>query len=251
LVFSVEERERVRDRLVEMARSDPRVVACALVGADARGEADRWSDVDVTLGVGAGASVEEVVDDWTRDVVDQLGAVHLFDLTVAATLYRVFLLEGNLQVDLSFTPEEHFGARGPHFQLLFGSAVDTPPVQPPSATHLFGLGAHHAVRARFCVERGRLWQAEYWISELRDEALTLACLRAGLPTAYARCYDRLSAAVLAAAEEALVRSLEREEMLRALGAAVELLLRQAGDLDEATRLAGPLRELAYPGTVYA
>jgi hypothetical protein len=238
VVFSVEERERIRDRLVEMAHSDPRVVGCALVGADARGETDRWSDVDLTMAVGAEAKVDEVIDGWTRDVVDEFGAVHLFDLPVATTLYRVFLFRGNLQVDLSFTPEEDF-------------AVDRAPVQPPSRRHIFGLGAHHAVRARFCVERGRLWQAEYWISGVRDQALTLACLREGLPAAYGRGFDRLPATLLSEAEPALVRSPAREELLRALRAAVELLLRQAGDLGEAARLAGPLRELADPGTVYA
>jgi hypothetical protein len=236
VVFSVEERERVRDRLVEMAHSDPRVVASAVVGAEARGEADRWSDVDFTLGVGAGSSVEEVVEGWTRDVKDELGAVHLFDLTVAKTLYRVFLLANNLQVDLSFTPEADFVVRGQP--------------APPSAKHHFGLAVHHAVRARFCVERGRPWQAEYWISGLRDEALTLACGREGLPAAYGRGFDRLPAALLREAGPALVRSTERGELLRALGAAVELLLRHTGDLDEDARaLGGQLRELADPGTM--
>jgi hypothetical protein len=31
-------------------------------------------------------------------------AVHLFDLPFLSSLYRVFLLPGSLQVDLSFTP---------------------------------------------------------------------------------------------------------------------------------------------------
>jgi predicted nucleotidyltransferase len=237
LVFSVDERERVRDRLVAKARSDPRVVSSALVGADARGEVDRWSDIDLTMGVGEGASVEKVVDEWTRDLVDELGAVHLFDLPVGSTLYRVFLFEGNLQVDVSFTPEADFTA-------------EKPPAPPPSARHVFGLGVHHAVRARFCVERGRLWQAEYWISGVRDEALTLVCLREGLPAAYGRGFDRLPAAVLGQAEQALVRAPEREELLRALQAAVELLLRHGGNLP-AAGVAGQLRELADPRTVYS
>jgi hypothetical protein len=102
-------------------------------------------------------------------------------------VFSVFLLENSLQVDLSFAPEADFSA-------------DRPPVQPPTARHVFGLGVHHAVRARFCVERKRLWQAEYWISGLRDEALTLACLREGLPAAYGGGFDRLPAEVLGEAE---------------------------------------------------
>ncbi len=38
---SVEQRERVREALVELGRRDPRVVAAAAVGSSARGP-DRW-----------------------------------------------------------------------------------------------------------------------------------------------------------------------------------------------------------------
>jgi predicted nucleotidyltransferase len=244
-MFSVEERERIRDGLVESARADPRVVACALVGSDARGETDRWSDVDVTLGIAAGTAVAEVLEDWTRHLVDHSGAVHLFDLAAGPSLYRVFLFPGNLQVDVSFTPEDDFGPRGPHFRLLFGSAVERAPAEPPSARHLFGFAAHHAVRARICIERRRVWQAEYWISALRDEALTLACRRRGLETAYARGFDRLPPELLTKASQALVLSTEREELLRALAGAVELLLGEEHRLGEDTsRLARQLRELS-------
>jgi hypothetical protein len=99
VVFSVEERGLVRERLVALARADARVVACALVGAEARGGADRWSDLDLGLGVADGAGVAEVVADWTRELVDGLGAVRLFEVTVTSSLYVVFLLGSGLQVD--------------------------------------------------------------------------------------------------------------------------------------------------------
>ena len=83
-----------------------------------------------------------------------------------------------------------------------------------SADELFGYAVHHAVRARFCVERGRLWQAEVWISALRDHALELACLQRGLPVSYGRGFDALPPELLD--EGALVRSLDRDELLRAL-----------------------------------
>ena len=46
---------------------------------------------------------------------------------------------------------------------------------------------HHALHARACIERGRHWQAAApWISALRDQVLTLACLRpSGYPASYA------------------------------------------------------------------
>jgi hypothetical protein len=250
MVFSEDERERVRERLLELARADARVVAGAVIGAEASGSADRWSDVDLTFGVAAAAGVDEVLTDWTGDLATELDAVDLFDLKVGSTVYRVFLLPGNLQVDLSFTPEADFGARGPKFALLFGAAAQRPHAGPPPARHLFGLGAHHAVRARFCIERGRPWQAEYWISGVRDQALALACRRRGLETAYGRGFDSLPAELLRELEPALVGSLERHELLQALEAALDGLLREAEEARElADRLEPRLRELTAPAFI--
>jgi len=178
-LFSIEDRERIRGLLTEKARADPRLVAAAAVGSSAVG-GDRWSDLDLTFGVADGVPVEEVLAEWTRSVVADLDAAMLFDLPVLSTIYRVFLLPGALQVDLSFTPAAEFGAHGPRFQLLFGETTKYSGAPPPSPDQLFGLGVHHAVRAHICILRGRHWQAEYWIHGARDQALSLACRRFGL-----------------------------------------------------------------------
>jgi hypothetical protein len=231
-VFRVAERDRVRDRLLEMARADSRIVAGAMVGSLALGGGDRWSDLDLTFGLAPGAKPADVLAEWTPALGREFGAVHLFDLPFLSSLYRVFLFPGSLQVDVSFTPGGEFGALGPHFELLFGTAVERAHIPNPPARHLFGLGVHHALRARFCIERGRLWQAEYWIHEVRDQALALACLRRGLPPAHGRGYDQLPAETLARFEGALVRALTRAELLRALGVAVEGLLGEAEQVRE-------------------
>ena len=45
-------------------------------------------------------------------------AVQLLDLVIGASIYRVFLLPGSRQFDLSFTPASEFGAGSPKFKLL-------------------------------------------------------------------------------------------------------------------------------------
>lgn len=243
-MFSVEERDRARDRVLEMASSDARVVAGAVVGSLALGEGDRWSDLDLTFAVAEGVPVAEVLDEWTQSLVAELDAVQLFDLPSGAAIYRVFLLPGCLQFDLSFTPEAEFAARSAKFKLLFGDAVDRPYPPPPSAHELFGYAVHHALRARFCVERGRYRQAEYWVSAVRDYALSVACLRRGLPAREARGFDDLPDEVHRAFDDSLVRSLERGELLRALTLAVSGLLREAVDVaDVAAKVEPQLREL--------
>ena len=215
-MFTVADRERVRDLVLELAATDERVVAGAVVGSLAQGDGDRWSDLDLTFAVADGVPVPEVLDDWTRSLVAELDAVRLFDLPSGPSIYRVFLLPGCLQFDLSFTPASAFGARTPKFRLLFGEAVERPNVPPPDPHELFGYAAHHALRARFCIERGRYWQAEYWTSAVRDYALHLACRARGLPANEGRGFDDLPADVRARFTDALIVSLDRAELLRAL-----------------------------------
>jgi hypothetical protein len=239
-MFTAEDRDRVQAHLVAAAERDPRVTAAALVGSSATG-GDRWSDLDLTLGVADEAKVDDVLADWTVDVECELQARRLFDLAFGPSIYRVFLLPGCLQVDLSLTPASLFGATTERFNLLFGEAVERERVSPLDQAHTFGLGVHHAVRAWICLERGRPWQAEYWLSSLRDEALALACFRCGLPAAYARGVDALPADMLTRFRAALPPSLEAADLRRALSVAVELLLLEGGEL--AAPLADDLRSL--------
>ena len=243
-MFSVEQREAARDRVLDMAASDPRVVAGAVVGSFALGGGDRWSDLDLTFAVAEGVPVSDVVADWTRRMVVDLDAVVLFDLPSGDTIYRVFLLPGCLQVDLSFTPEPRFGAAGPKFRLLFGEAHERPFTEPPPAHELFGWAVAYARDARACIERGRWWQAEHCISAIRDNALALACLHRNLPARFGRGYDDLPPDILEPFQGALVRSLTREALLEALAAAVEGLLRESEEIRELAEKAGPrVREL--------
>ena len=237
-MFSVNDRDQVREYVLQLAASDARVTAGAVVGSLALSDGDRWSDLDLTFAVADNVSMYEVLEDWTQNIVQKFDAAQLFDLPSGPSIYRVFLLPGCLQFDLSFTPAAKFGANGPKFKLLFGDAVIKPHTQPPLAHELFGYAVHHALRARFCIERGRYWQAEYWISSMRDYTLSLACRRLELQTANGRGYDDLPAEILNPLTGSFVTSLERDELLRALGSAIQGLLSEA---DEVKELAGKVK----------
>jgi hypothetical protein len=173
----------------------------------------------VAFGVIDSVTPEAVLDDWTQVLTRDLGALHHWDLGAGSWVYRVFLLPSGLEIDIGVAPEKDFGARGPRFRALFGNPRQLEPPPPPDAGHFVGLGWHHVLHAQSCIERGKPWQAEYWISAVRDYTLTLASLRLGEEASYARGADRLPDAVTGPLEEALVRSLDGAELRRALGVA--------------------------------
>src|SRR6185437_8623673 len=137
--------------------------------------------------------------------------------------YRVFLVKGGLQVDLAFAPEADFRALAPTFRLISGKAKEPWNAPAPEVGGSIGMAWLYALHARSSIARGKVWQAEYMVSGLRDHVLALACLRHGLSTAHGRGFDRLPAEVLATFGGAVVRSLDREELARAFRAAVDLL----------------------------
>ena len=130
-MFTEEERERSRAALVSAAETDPRITGVALVGSAALDREDRWSDVDLALRLAPEADVDAVVRDWTRHLYRDQHVVHHLDVRNGATLFRVFLLRNTLQIDLSFWPPAEFGATGPAFRLLSGTAADVPRTRPP------------------------------------------------------------------------------------------------------------------------
>jgi hypothetical protein len=80
---------------------------------------------------------------------------------------------------------------------------------------------------------------------VRDHGLALACRRRGLDGWYGRDFDKLPTEVAAPFNDAIVRSLKRNELQRALESAVSALLREsaeAGGLAE--KVEGQLQELA-------
>lgn len=245
-MFTPEERQRLRDALVSLAETDGRITGAAVTGSAAVGSEDRWSDIDLALCVAPDGDLGQVVADWTDCLYAEHGAVHHVDVKWEATLFRVFLLASTLQVDLAFWPAAEFGATAPTFLLLFGTTVDRPPSPASAEAELIGMGWLYALHARSSIERGRVWQAEFMISGVRDHVLALACLRHGLPASEGRGMDSLPPDVTAVITGALVGSLEIAELRRAFRVASEALLAEVGQIDPGVlrRLGGPLAELA-------
>lgn len=243
-MFTVGERDALRETVLGFAHDDERVAAGAIVGSLAiDGGGDAFSDLDLTFGVADGASVLDVLDDWTRRLTEDLDAVMLVELRRGPITYRVFLLPEMLQLDLSMAPMADFRPAGPRFRLLFGRIAPddpgTPPVTtgelfiatPAIAADVFGWAAIYAVHAHRCIERQRVWQAEHFIGAVRDHALSLACMREGVPAVQGRGSDDLSHGSLVRFEDTHIGGLDPDDLRRALRAAVRALIAEGEDAE--------------------
>ena len=80
---------------------------------------------------------------------------------------------------------------------------------------------------------------------MRDHALSLACLRQGLPAVQARGYDDLSAETLARFEDAHVGAVEPEALRAALAASVVALMPRARRRVYRTRMSSRSASLSF------
>ncbi|MCI0158960.1 nucleotidyltransferase domain-containing protein [Leifsonia shinshuensis] len=247
-MFTPAEREGIRAALVAEASRDPAVAGAALVGSAAHDAEDEWSDIDLALQLAAGADEAAVVRDWTAVLGGISPVADTFDLFSGGVRYRVTLLESSLQVDLSFWPFDRFRSTGEPFRLLFGTPQEPAEPRRPDLGRTVGTGWLLALHARSAIARGRLWQATMMLDQLRDEIVTMMCVRSGLPSWHGRGVDGLSSEDRAGLERSRAVRVSRAELDASRCGLVRLLSDEIGrqDAARAARLAPALEELSTP-----
>ena len=244
-MFTERERADLRDELIAAARADDRITAAALVGSAVRGAEDAWSDIDLMFRLVDGLSPEDVADDWATRMHRTHGAVAHTDVWAGPVLYRVFLIDNSLQVDLSFWRSADFASSGPPIQVVFGAANEARPTAPRDVNALIGTAWLYALHVRSSIARRRHLQALYMLNTVRDQVVTLASIRHGLPAAHARGADDLPDPVRVTLTDSVVSELTGGELRRAFGVLIEALLVEVTQVDaaHARQLAETLREL--------
>jgi hypothetical protein len=230
-MFTPEDRDLVRSELLEYAAKDNRISAAAITGSATTSYEDQWSDVDLAFGVVDDGQLSNVLSDCTEHIYDKHSAIHHFDIRSGSWIYRVFLLANTLQVDIAFVVSAEFRALAPTFRIVFGAAQESKHLPPPQPVNLIGMGWLYALHARSSIARNRLWQAEFMISCLRDNALTLACIRLSLPAAHGRGFDLLPREITAQFEGSLIQGLNRNNLSRAFRTVVQGFLNEIKDTD--------------------
>lgn len=250
LVPTDHERQDAMDQLVQMLSSDERVVAVVLAGSMAGGTTDRWSDIDLEVAVDGAADAAAVAADWVRRMYAEFDVAHHFEVSFDATLVRGFLLNGLLEVDLSFESVDELSVWEPA-RLLFdrsgagAAALERPATwepQPPDYAGESGFTWHDVLHACAAIERGRPWQAVFYLQRVRNRALSLASERHGADADFFDHVDDLPVEERAPLEDSLVGSLETDALIAAIDAATRGYLAELrrGDPALADRLETPL-----------
>jgi len=98
---------------------------------------------------------------------------------------------------------------------------------------------------RSSLARGRVLQAEYMLSGMRNHVFELACLRCGVIAKQGRGLDDLPAVERDAAARCIPRSLDPDELKRSFQKTMELLVREIRPVDAEleNKLTGVLQDM--------
>lgn len=225
-MFTPEFREKLRAEILSRAGADARLAGGAVTGSATTGELDTWSDIDLAFGVQDSAAIADVLSTYTTMMYEEFGACHHLDVFSGPWIYRVFLLSNTLQVDLAFVPIEHFGARASTFKLVFGQTGRVQYDPPADFEGYVGWIWLSALHARSSLERRKLWQAEYFISGMRDYLISMICRRHGLPEKQGRGVDRLPQLEMQKLSSTVIRSIDIKELRRAFAEVLHLSLQE-------------------------
>lgn len=231
-MFTPQERDTIRNRILEKARDDIRISGAAITGSVALGKEDLWSDIDLAFGVIGQDKVESTLKDFSKFMYDNYHCYHHLDVFSGEWIYRVFFLKNTLQVDIAFVQDEHFRARALSFKLVFGKSVEPLYSKPRQADVLAGWAWLYALHVRSSFARKKYWQTEYYISGIRDYIFSMMCLRHDLATSDGRGVDSLPNDLKASLEAGLIRSLEPEELCRAFEKTVHIFIQELDHTDK-------------------
>lgn len=244
-MFTVNERENLRQELLRFARADSRLSGGAIIGSAATKQLDEWSDIDLAFGVKANVTLGDVLKDFTKRMYEQHQALHHFDIPFGAWIYRVFLLTNTLQVDIAFAPEDQFGPLAPSFELAFGKTDSAVESHPQGLELIVGYCWLNAIHVRSALKRQRFWQAEHYLSGLRQQLIMLYCRLFRLPERNGRGVDQLPEHLRNGLQNSLVRSITPSELQRSFEVLNHLFLEELElhDKDLFRKLEGALREI--------
>ena len=248
-MFTPDDRERVLEKVLDLARADHRLDAAVLTGSLGSGKEDRWSDIDIAFVVSEVETCPQVTGDWVDLCEGQFDVAHRYEIAFGTTLVRGFLLRDGLELDLAFTPAADFVVWGPVRVMFDRSGSATRAAEQPQAWAITpdwsgeaGFGWHDVVHACAAANRNRPWQAIFYLQRVRNRTLALASQRHGHDAEEFKHVDDLPENERDPLLESLVGNLDQTSLIAAIEVATNGFVTelQRGNPDLAARLAPPL-----------
>jgi hypothetical protein len=242
--FTPDERQHTLDWLLADLHADERVAGVVIAGSGAFGFRDKLSDIDICVVVLCEDNRVAVYEDWRERVRESFSILHLCETSNPIVRSAFLLLAGFLGVDAFFVSLDNLHARRARWRVAWDRTEKVneimlrtwenrkrPDVSDQYVERLDYVW-HRIIPCVVAVKRGWLLEALDHLATLRTQATDLAFLSEGVEERHHRQMGQLPAAFLSRLEKSLPRSLDPEEILRALRITMDCFFEPARLLDE-------------------
>lgn len=261
--FTPTERQQTLEKIIAALREDTRIAGAIIVGSAAVGFEDEYSDIDLGAVVHRPEDSAPCFLDWLHRMQAMFSIIHRFEVHPAPNIFlHGFLLEGFLEVDISFQPLDQLIARRTRWKVAFDRTGTikgimrsswqnrTEPDGSGAYTHQLGDIWYFIMHALVSLRRGLPWRALGCLHEIRQAILSLAELNYKKEVRFSRQLDAMPPEFLRQYEQTLVARAEPAEIQAALHAAADCFFDQAqhlslihGHADTVANLKSRMREL--------
>ena len=239
-IFSVDERELIKKRVVAFAKENKNILSAVLVGSGAVGFIDDASDLDFYLIVDSKESISGAMD-YVKENIEKLSEVLTFKQMDERRL-QVYLLQNYLEIDIGYTPIDETEATRERFKVMFDKTNTVGDIMGAtweknkeiSQETLFnadvqskyeeyaGSTWHFLFHAAVAIKRGEHWRCMAEMEIVRNRVIELKGIRHSFRTGRGRDVDKFPQVELAAMQKTLVTELTREALLQNLLCLTEL-----------------------------
>lgn len=204
-MFTIEEREIIKDKIVDYFSKDKNVLAVCLVGSNATGDSDEYSDLDISIIV----EDEHIKTIWQKfydDIALNEQIFRYFKLQFNKNSYLVSIfLNNGLEIDIGFTGVEGFIEKNtskPNLKYL--EAYKKSNFVIPSTNNLLRYDGmkdlekansniwYNFKNAMFALKRNKLFRCAKEIEECRNDIINIITSLNNLESKHFKEVDKLT-----------------------------------------------------------
>ena len=235
--YSENDRSDILERVSDWLEKQEYVSSVILVGSGAKGFRDRFSDIDFTVVLDDSADVDGFLSAYQSYLSSEFAV--MINHRVRGRPLAVAVLDNLLEIDISAVFLNELRAVRESWKVLSDRSGQAESVmqrtwsekasaeQSERTDSEFNTAAwgfwHYLIYAALAIKRGDLWRACREIQFVRDMAVELTGLRAGLETKRYRDVGQFPAETLARLEKTFPAGFTRQEYAKALKETAELV----------------------------